>query len=54
MAQGDRVQVILECTEEPGTSRYYTTKNRKNTSDRLELKKYNPVLQKHTLHREKK
>ncbi len=54
MATGDRVQVILECTEEPGTSRYHTTKNRKNTSDRLELMKYNPALQKHTLHREKK
>ena len=31
-----RVQVILECTEHkdsgmPGTSRYITTKNRKNT-----------------------
>ena len=46
-AKGNRVQVILECTEMkesglPGTSRYITTKNRKNTPDRLELKKYNP------------
>jgi len=48
------VQVILECTEEPGTSRYHTTKNRRNDSDRLEMKKYNPVLKKHTLHRETK
>ena len=34
-AKGNRVQVILECTEHkasgmPGTSRYITTKNRKN------------------------
>lgn len=33
-AKGNRVQVILECTEHkesgmPGTSRYITTKNRK-------------------------
>ncbi len=40
-----RVQVILECTEQkasgvPGMSRYITTKNRKNTPDRLELMKY--------------
>ena len=46
-AKGNRVQVILECTEHkesglPGTSRYITTKNRKNTPERLELKKYNP------------
>lgn len=52
-----RGQVILECTEHkesgmPGTSRYITTKNRKNTPDRMELKKYNPILKKMTIHRE--
>jgi large subunit ribosomal protein L33 len=36
----------------PGTSRYVTTKNRKNTPDRLELKKYNPILKKYTIHKE--
>lgn len=55
--KGNRVQVILECTEHkdsgmPGTSRYITTKNKKNTPDRLERKKYNNVLRKVTLHRE--
>jgi large subunit ribosomal protein L33 len=35
MAKGDRVQVILECTEKPGSSRYHTMKNRRNTPDRL-------------------
>lgn len=50
-----RVQVILECTEQkasglPGTSRYITTKNRKNTPDRLELKKYNPILKLSLIH----
>ena len=38
--KGNRVQVILECTEHKnsgvkGTSRYVTTKNKKNTPDRL-------------------
>ena len=52
-----RVQVILECTEHkdsgmPGTSRYITTKNRKNTTQRLELKKYNPILRRVTVHKE--
>lgn len=47
-----RIQVILECTEAPGTSRYATVKNRRNTTARMELKKYNPVLRKHTLHKE--
>lgn len=56
--KGNRVQVILECTEarkEEGTpSRYVTTKNRKTTTGRLELKKYNPFLRRHTVHREVK
>ena len=56
-AKGNRVQVILECTEMkssglPGTSRYITTKNRKNTAERLALKKYNTILKKMTLHKE--
>lgn len=47
-----RHQITLECTEAPGTSRYSTMKNRRNTPGRLELRKYNPVLRKHTIHRE--
>ena len=55
--KGNRVQVIMECTEhkasgQPGTSRYVTTKNRKNTPERLELKKYNQILKRITVHRE--
>ena len=55
--KGNRVQVVLECSEMensglPGTSRYVTTKNRKNSPERLELKKYNPILKKMTLHKE--
>ena len=55
--KGNRIQVILECTEMktstlPGTSRYITTKNKKTTTERLELKKYNPILRKYTLHKE--
>ncbi len=53
----NRHQIILECTEHknsgmPGTSRYITEKNRKNTPERLELMKYNPILRRKTLHRE--
>ena len=55
--KGNRVQVILECTEHktsgiPGTSRYITTKNKKNTSERIELKKYNSIMKKQTVHKE--
>ncbi|MBC8054338.1 MAG: 50S ribosomal protein L33 [Sphingobacteriaceae bacterium] len=55
--KGNRVQVILECTEQkesgvPGMSRYITTKNKKNTTERLELKKFNPHMRKVTVHKE--
>jgi large subunit ribosomal protein L33 len=55
--KGNRVQVILECTEQresgvAGMSRYVTTKNKKNTTARMERRKYNPFLKKVTLHRE--
>ncbi len=56
-AKDVRGQVILECTEHkesgmPGTSRYITTKNKKNTPERLEIKKFNPILKKMTVHKE--
>ena len=56
-SKGNRIQVILQCTEPketglPGMSRYITTKNRKNTPDRMELKKFNPVLKRYTVHKE--
>ena len=55
--KGNRIQVILECTEHKdsglrGTSRYISTKNKKNTPDRIELKKFNPILKKMTVHKE--
>jgi large subunit ribosomal protein L33 len=56
--KGNRVIVTLECTEarEIGASpsRYTTMKNKKNTPKRMELKKYNQFLRRHTLHRELK
>ena len=55
--KGNRVQVILECTEhktsgKPGTSRYITTKNKKNTPERMELKKFKKKKKKVTVHKE--
>ena len=55
--KGNRVQVILECTEQkesgvPGMSRYFTTNIKKITPERLERRKYNPYLKRVTVHRE--
>jgi large subunit ribosomal protein L33 len=52
--------ITLECTEAKAegkpVSRYVSTRNKKslNTPGRLEKKKYNPFLRRHTLHREVK
>ncbi|MGI6329822.1 MAG: 50S ribosomal protein L33 [Bacilli bacterium] len=42
--------ICSDCKEE----NYRTSKNKKNTTDRLELKKYCSRCQKTTLHKEKK
>src|ERR1051326_6593008 len=45
-----------ECTEArkegKSPSRYTTTRNKKLKTEKLEIKKYNPALRRHTLHRE--
>lgn len=54
--KGARVIITLECTEAKKegkpASRYSTMKNKQNTPDRLEIKKYNPFLKRHTVHKE--
>ena len=56
-AKGNRVQVILESIEnnaegKPMVSRYITTKNKKNTPERIERKKFHPGVGKVTVHKE--
>lgn len=58
--KGARLIITLECTEcrsnpakrSPGVSRYTSTKNRRNTTARLELKKFCPHCNHHTVHKE--
>ena len=45
--------ISLACTECKRRN-YNTTKNRKKTSERLELRKYCRFCRKHTAHREQK
>lgn len=55
-----RLVITLECTEcrknemkrSAGVSRYTTKKNRKNTPERIELKKFCRYCNKHTSHKE--
>lgn len=51
-SKGARIRIILEHRSEQGVYRYHTSKNRRNTTDRLELCKYSPVTKKHEIFRE--
>ena len=51
-----REVIILECTEAKAegkpVSRYLSSRNKKTVTVRVEKKKYNKNLKRHTLHRE--
>lgn len=51
-----REVITLECTEAKAegkpVSRYLSSRNKKTQTERVEKKKYNPHLRRHTLHRE--
>ena len=48
-----RVKVTMAC-QECKQRNYNTVKNKKNNSERIELSKYCPFCNKHTLHKETK
>jgi len=53
MAKRDDIRPVITLRSTEGTGVSYTTKkNRRNTTGRLELKKYDPVLRKHVVFRE--
>jgi large subunit ribosomal protein L33 len=53
MAKGIRINVTLEC-KTCRTRNYSTSKSKRNTPGKLELKKFCPRCRTHTLHRETK
>jgi large subunit ribosomal protein L33 len=52
MASKSREVIKLKSPE--STSVYWTTKNKKTKTGRLELKKYDPLLRKHVVFKEAK
>ncbi len=53
MAKGGREKIKLESTA--GTGHFYTaSKNKRTTPNKLEFKKYDPVVRKHVLYKEVK
>ncbi|MCB0990855.1 MAG: 50S ribosomal protein L33 [Acidimicrobiales bacterium] len=54
MAKSDKRPIIkLRSTEGTGTT-YVTRKNKSNTRERIELKKYDPVLRRHVVFKEER
>jgi large subunit ribosomal protein L33 len=53
MAKKEREKIKLLSTADTGFF-YTTTKNRKNTPDKLEFKKYDPIAKKHVVFKETK
>jgi large subunit ribosomal protein L33 len=46
---------IIKMVSSAGTGHYYTTnKNKRTTPDKLEMKKFDPVVRKHVLYKESK
>ena len=45
----------IRLTSSAGTGHFYTTdKNKKNTPDKIEMKKFDPVARKHVIYKETK
>lgn len=45
----------IKLVSSAGTGHFYTTnKNRRNTPDKLEMRKYDPVVRKHVAYKEAK
>lgn len=53
MARGNRVLVTLEC-KECKRRNYHTNKNKRTTPDKLEFRKFDPVVRKHVMYKEHK
>ena len=49
---GSRVTIKMSSTERP--HRFSTTKNKRNTPGRMELRRFDPVVRRHVLYREEK
>ncbi len=50
--KGARENIRMKSTE--STACYWTVKNKRNTTERIELKKFDPVLRKHVVFKEAK
>ncbi|HLB66427.1 MAG TPA: 50S ribosomal protein L33 [Candidatus Saccharimonadales bacterium] len=54
MAKTSKRRIVGLVSEASGHRSYYTTKNPQNVTDKLSLRKYDPIVRKHVLYTETK
>ena len=54
MAKNKDIRGVVKLQSTESSHCYYTQKNRRNVTEKLELKKYDPTLRKHVLYKEGK
>ncbi|MBN2006742.1 MAG: 50S ribosomal protein L33 [Anaerolineae bacterium] len=54
MAKKKGARILIKMKSSESGHMYYTEKNRRNDSQRLELRRYDPVVRRHVVYRETK
>ncbi len=52
MAKGKEARAIVKMQSSESSYCYFTEKNKNNTKERLQLRKYDPVVRKHVIFKE--
>lgn len=52
MAKKKGIRILVKMRSTESSHMYWTEKSRRNDPNRLELRKYDPILRRHTLYRE--
>jgi large subunit ribosomal protein L33 len=52
MAKGKEARSIIKLKSEASDHCYFTQKNRNNSKERLQLRKYDPIVRKHVMYKE--
>lgn len=54
MAKKKKAREVIKLKSQESKHCYWTTKNKINTTDKLEMKKHDPTIRKHVMYKEAK
>ncbi len=52
MAKGKEARTIIKLKSEASDHCYFTQKNKNNSKERLQLRKYDPIVRRHVIYKE--